>query len=67
LFPRFARRGGDELTQGSRLEIFEGAGHFLHAEEPARFAALLTDFIDTTAPARRDLDSYREMLLARAG
>lgn len=56
-----------ELMQGSRLEIFEGAGHFLHAEEPARFAALLTDFIETTTPARRDLGSYREMLLARAG
>jgi pimeloyl-ACP methyl ester carboxylesterase len=56
-----------ELMQGSRLEIFAGAGHFLHAEEPARFAQLLSDFIETTTPARRDLGSYRELLLARAG
>lgn len=38
---------------GSRLEIFEGCGHFVHAEEPARFAQLLRDFIATTdAPAQ---------------
>lgn len=35
---------------GSRLEIFEGCGHFLHAEEPARFARLLKDFVGTTEP-----------------
>jgi pimeloyl-ACP methyl ester carboxylesterase len=56
-----------ELMAGSRLEIFEGAGHFLHAEEPVRFAQLLTDFIETTQPAQRDLHSYRDLLLARAG
>ena len=35
---------------GSRLEIFDDSGHFLHAEEPARFAALLRDFVATTEP-----------------
>ena len=54
-----------ELMPGSRLEIFEGAGHFLHAERPARFAEVLGDFIETTEPARRDLASYRELLRAR--
>ncbi|CAN5826567.1 alpha/beta fold hydrolase [soil metagenome] len=39
-----------EAIPGSRLEIFEGCGHFIHAEEPARFARLLRDFIDTTDP-----------------
>jgi len=33
---------------GSRLEIFERAGHFLHVEEPTRFAATLADFIEDT-------------------
>ena len=56
-----------ELMAGSRLEIFEGAGHFLHAEEPVRFAQLLMDFIESTPPAQRDLHSYRDLLLARAG
>jgi len=37
---------------GSRLEIFEGAGHYPHCEDPVRFAEVLLDFIDTTAAAR---------------
>lgn len=42
-----------EAIPGSRLEVFEGCGHFVHAEEPARFANLLRDFIATTeAPAQ---------------
>lgn len=39
-----------EAIAGSRLEIFEGSGHFLHAEEPERFARLLQDFVATTEP-----------------
>jgi pimeloyl-ACP methyl ester carboxylesterase len=50
----------------ARLEIFPGAGHFVHVEQPQRFAEVLRDFIETTPPARRDLESYRELLLARA-
>lgn len=30
---------------GSRVELFEGAGHFPHLDEPERFADLLNDFI----------------------
>ncbi len=37
-----------EAIKGSRLEIFEGCGHFLHVEEPARFARLLHQFVTTT-------------------
>lgn len=39
-----------EAIAESRLEIFEGCGHFLHAEEPERFAMLLQDFVATTEP-----------------
>lgn len=47
-------RGAHELIAGSRLEIFEEAGHFPHAEYPARFADVLSDFIETTRPAPVD-------------
>jgi pimeloyl-ACP methyl ester carboxylesterase len=54
------------LLPTSRLEIFEGAGHFLHVEQPHRLATLLRDFVESTEPARRDASTFREML-ARAG
>jgi pimeloyl-ACP methyl ester carboxylesterase len=56
-----------ELVPTSRLEIFEGAGHFLHVEQPLRFAEVLRDFVESTTPAPRDAGSFREMLLAKAG
>jgi pimeloyl-ACP methyl ester carboxylesterase len=37
---------------GSRLEIFEGVGHYPHCEAPDRFVAVLADFIEATLPAR---------------
>lgn len=33
------------LMPGSRLELFEGAGHFPHLEQPDRFASVLETFI----------------------
>jgi pimeloyl-ACP methyl ester carboxylesterase len=54
---------------GSRLEIFEGAGHFLHVEEPDRFARSLGEFIDSTEPRRPHdepaASSYRDLLRGR--
>lgn len=35
---------------GSRLEIFEGAGHFPHCQQPERFVKVLSEFM--TSPAR---------------
>jgi pimeloyl-ACP methyl ester carboxylesterase len=55
-----------EAMPGSRLEIFEGAGHFLHVEEPLRFAEVLGEFIAGTEPRHRDLESFRELLQAGA-
>jgi pimeloyl-ACP methyl ester carboxylesterase len=55
------------ILPGSRLEIFEGAGHFLHVEHPLRFAEMLRGFIESSEPARRDPETFREILLARAG
>jgi pimeloyl-ACP methyl ester carboxylesterase len=39
-----------EAMPGSRLEIFEGVGHFPHAEDPQRFTRVLLDFLATTEP-----------------
>jgi len=36
---------------GSRLEIFAGAGHFPHREQPVRFVSLVEDFLRSTEPA----------------
>jgi pimeloyl-ACP methyl ester carboxylesterase len=49
----------------SRLEIFEGAGHFPFNDEPKRFVALLEDFIATTEPAAFDDDLVRRLMLRR--
>lgn len=37
---------------GSWLEIIEGVGHYPHCEAPGRFIAALTEFIESTRPAR---------------
>lgn len=39
-----------DALPGSRVEIFEGAGHFPHAEQPVRFAKLLHEFVASTEP-----------------
>ena len=55
-----------ELMPGSRLELFEGAGHFPHLDEPVRFAGLLRAFTRDTEPAHVSLDDARELILAHA-
>jgi len=42
---------------GSRLEIFDGVGHYPHCEAPERFVEVLVDFIASTEPARLPLHS----------
>jgi pimeloyl-ACP methyl ester carboxylesterase len=32
-------------AEGSRLEIVDGVGHFLHVEEPAQVNQLILDFV----------------------
>lgn len=41
---------------GSRLEIFEEAGHFPQLYDPMRFAYTLIDFIETTEPTQLEFD-----------
>ena len=47
---------------GSRLEVFEGVGHFPHIEAPERFLECLTTFIDATAPAELSERRRRDIL-----
>jgi pimeloyl-ACP methyl ester carboxylesterase len=54
---------GHELIPGSRLEIFEGVGHFPPVQRPQRFVEVLEDFIATTAPATLNESHWRQLLL----
>ena len=54
---------------GSRLEIFEEAGHFPQLYDPMRFAYTLIDFIETTEPTQLEFDdesfdTLRQLLLS---
>lgn len=51
-----------ERIAGSRLEVFPGAGHFPHLDDPQRFAETLLDFVRTTAPAPVDRRRLRSRL-----
>lgn len=52
LIPVAHGKHAHELIAGSRLEIFEEAGHFPHQDEPERFARLLLHFLNSTEPGR---------------
>ena len=57
--PLIPARHGDVAERampGSRLEVFERAGHFRHLDDSVRFAGVLGDFLETTEPAEYDFD-----------
>ena len=49
---------------GSRLEIFSGAGHYPHCEDPTRFVTVLRDFIESTKGAAITERHWREQFRA---
>ncbi len=51
-----------EALPSSRLEAIEGAGHFPHRSHVERFAAVLREFLATTAPAAHDPERWRALL-----
>ncbi|MFD9002615.1 alpha/beta fold hydrolase [Streptomyces sp. NPDC059582] len=55
--------GAHEAMPGSRLEVFEGAGHFPFHTDPARFLALVEEFTRTTTPAHWSREHWRELLI----
>ena len=48
-----------QAIPGSRLEVFPGAGHFPHRTDPARFLAVVRDFLPSTPVARRHRSGER--------
>jgi pimeloyl-ACP methyl ester carboxylesterase len=51
-----------EAMPGSRLEVFSGAGHLPHDADPDRFAAVLTEFCNSTDGARLTADHWQPLL-----
>jgi pimeloyl-ACP methyl ester carboxylesterase len=49
---------------GSRLEVFDGSGHFPFHDDPDRFVEVVEKFIDSTDPAVYDQDLLRNLLRA---
>jgi pimeloyl-ACP methyl ester carboxylesterase len=47
---------------GSRLELFEGAGHFPFHTDPIRFVNMVEQFLDDTRPATWNLEQWRQLL-----
>ena len=59
---RHGIRAHDQMP-GSRLKVFAGAGHFPHHDDPAGFAAALTDFIETTHDSEPYDDRLRRLVV----
>ncbi|MDP9335876.1 MAG: alpha/beta fold hydrolase [Actinomycetota bacterium] len=59
-------RAAHEAIPGSRLEIFEGTGHFPHCEHPDQFCEALIDFMNTTHPPTTSTSQWRDRMLARS-
>jgi pimeloyl-ACP methyl ester carboxylesterase len=55
-----------DLIPGSRLEVIEGAGHFLPIERPELLDRLLRDFLATTKPANVSPQRWQEVLREHA-
>jgi pimeloyl-ACP methyl ester carboxylesterase len=47
---------------GSRLEVFDEAGHFPFHTDPHRFVAVVEDFLSTTRPATWSAEQWRQLL-----
>jgi pimeloyl-ACP methyl ester carboxylesterase len=58
-------RAAHEAIPGSRLEVFEGTGHFPHCEHPDQFCEALIDFMDTTYPPATSPSQWRDRMVAR--
>jgi pimeloyl-ACP methyl ester carboxylesterase len=62
IIPLAHGRAAHAAMPGSRLEIFERAGHFPHLHDPRRFVETLVRFLDETEPAALDAETLRERI-----
>jgi pimeloyl-ACP methyl ester carboxylesterase len=62
IIPVAHARAAHEAMPGSRLRIYEGAGHYPHRDFPKEFAADLIEFMGSTAPAQVSAARLRERL-----
>jgi pimeloyl-ACP methyl ester carboxylesterase len=65
IIPVAHARPAHKAMPGSRLELFDEAGHFPHLDDPLRFARTLQAFLQHTKPAQLDANEMRELVLAR--
>ncbi len=62
IIPLVHARHAHEAIPNSRLAVMEGAGHAPQLEDPAWFAEILADFLNTTAPFWFDPEELRDLL-----
>ncbi len=51
-----------QAMPGSKLVLFEGAGHFPHRSDPNRFLEILREFLTTTPAAHHDRSRWGDLL-----
>lgn len=62
MIPAHHARIAHAAMPGSRLEIFQGAGHFPFHSDPVRFVELLREFMVETRPAEWSRDRWSELM-----
>jgi pimeloyl-ACP methyl ester carboxylesterase len=55
-----------QAMPGSRLEIFENAGHLPQLNDPQRFISVFDDFMSTTDPSTFSIERWAELLRSHA-
>jgi len=56
MIPAWHALSAQRALPGCQVELFEGAGHFPHLDDPERFACVLRDFMSADAGAEADSD-----------
>ena len=66
LIPVAHGRRAHELVPGSELALFEGAGHFPHADQPEAFAERLLRFLAEHPPVALDSAAFADRIAGHA-